>query len=91
MAGKPIGKAAMTATERQRRWRAGVRYEKLRAELKALRPKRPIQRSHSLEERGLDPYFTCPEAIKSLILLEGDRIPQRLWEPCAGSGAIVQE
>jgi hypothetical protein len=38
---------------------------------------------------GLDPYFTCPEAIASLIALEGDRLPQRLWEPAAGDGAIV--
>ena len=29
---------------------------------------------------GLDPYFTCPEAIASLIALEGDRLPQRLPE-----------
>lgn len=39
---------------------------------------------------GLDPYFTCPEAIASLIALEGDRLPLRLWEPAAGNGAIVR-
>lgn len=39
---------------------------------------------------GLDPYFTCPEAIASLIALEGDRLPWRLWEPAAGDGAIVR-
>ena len=37
----------------------------------------------------LDPYFTCPEAIGSLLTLEGDRLPRRLWEPAAGNGAIV--
>src|SRR5215472_951282 len=37
----------------------------------------------------LDPYFTCVEAIASLIALEGDRLPARLWEPAAGNGAIV--
>lgn len=37
----------------------------------------------------LDPYFTCAEAIDSLIALEGDRLPQRLWGPAAGDGAIV--
>jgi hypothetical protein len=37
----------------------------------------------------LDPYFTCPEAIASLIVLEGNRLPERLWEPAAGDGAIV--
>jgi hypothetical protein len=38
----------------------------------------------------LDPYFTCPEAVASLIALEGNRLPQRLWEPAAGDGAIVR-
>lgn len=38
----------------------------------------------------LDPYFTCREAIESLIILEGDRLPRRLWEPAAGDGAIVR-
>jgi hypothetical protein len=37
---------------------------------------------------GLHPYFTCPEAIASLIAPEGDRPPQRLWEPAAGNGVI---
>ena len=37
----------------------------------------------------LDPYFTCAEAIASLIALEGNHLPQRLWEPAAGDGAIV--
>jgi hypothetical protein len=39
---------------------------------------------------GLDPYFTCLEAIASLIVLEGDRLPHCLWEPAAGDGAIVR-
>src|SRR5262249_9136830 len=38
---------------------------------------------------GLDPYFTCAEAIASLIALEGPHLPKRLWEPAAGDGAIV--
>lgn len=37
----------------------------------------------------LDPYFTCREAIASLIALDGNRLPARLWEPAAGDGAIV--
>jgi hypothetical protein len=48
-----------------------------------------IQSTHTSDERGLDAYFTCPEAIETLILLEADRIPQRIWEPAAGAGAIV--
>jgi hypothetical protein len=38
----------------------------------------------------LDPYFICDEAIDSLIALEGNRLPQKLWEPAAGDGAIVR-
>jgi hypothetical protein len=48
-----------------------------------------VQSTHDFSERGLDAYFTCPEAIEALILLEGDRIPQRIWEPAGGNGAIV--
>jgi hypothetical protein len=48
-----------------------------------------IQSTHDSAARGLDAYFTCPEAIEALILLEGDRIPKRIWEPAAGDGAIV--
>jgi hypothetical protein len=48
-----------------------------------------IQSTHNFKTRGLDVYFTCREAIEAFILLEGDRIPQRIWEPAAGNGAIV--
>ena len=41
------------------------------------------------EFKDLDPHFTCREAIDCLILLEGDRLPRRIWEPAAGDGAIV--
>jgi hypothetical protein len=39
---------------------------------------------------NLDPYFTCPEAVASLLRLEGERLPQRIWEPACGDGAIVR-
>ena len=48
-----------------------------------------IQSSHDFSARGLDAYWTCPEAIRSLIVLESGRIPRRIWEPAAGTGAIV--
>jgi hypothetical protein len=48
-----------------------------------------IQSTHDFKARGLDAYFTCPEAIEALILLEGGRLPQTIWEPAAGGGAIV--
>ena len=50
-----------------------------------------INSTHDFSERGLDAYFTCPEAIRSLIALEGPRLPRRIWEPAAGDGAIVRE
>jgi hypothetical protein len=37
MIGKPLGERAMTATERQRKWRKRKRIERLRKELKAYR------------------------------------------------------
>jgi hypothetical protein len=74
---KPLGDVAMTATERQRRWRAG------------LKQKRQIQSRHTKAERKLDAYFTCPEAVVSLLYLERKYLPCTIWEPAAGDGAIV--
>ena len=49
-----------------------------------------IQSSHTREERGLDPYFTCPEAVHALLCLEAEQLPRVIWEPAAGDGAIVR-
>ena len=49
-----------------------------------------IQSTHSDDDRGLDPYFTCPEATLSLLHLERAYLPHRLWDPCAGDGAITR-
>jgi hypothetical protein len=48
-----------------------------------------IQSSHASANRGLDAYWTCAEAIESLLVLEGDRMPRRLWDPACGMGHIV--
>jgi hypothetical protein len=48
-----------------------------------------IQSSHDRQARGLDAYFTCREAILSLIKLEAEYLPRTIWEPAAGDGAIV--
>jgi hypothetical protein len=48
-----------------------------------------IQSSHDFGARGFDAYWTCNEAIRSLIALEDGRIPRQIWEPAAGTGAIV--
>lgn len=45
-----------------------------------------IQSTHSSEERGLDPYFTPPEASTALLNLEAPK--SIVWEPAAGNGAI---
>jgi hypothetical protein len=41
------------------------------------------------EFKGLDPNFTSREAIASLIVLEGQRLPHTILEPACGAGAIV--
>jgi hypothetical protein len=48
-----------------------------------------IQSTHDFGDRGLDAYWTCREAIESLIVLESGRIPLHVWEPAAGTGAIA--
>src|SRR4051794_21433307 len=49
-----------------------------------------IQGSADHDTRGLDAYFTPVEAVQALLLLEGDRLPQYIWEPAAGNGGIVK-
>jgi hypothetical protein len=44
----------------------------------------------TLGARNLDPYFSRPEVPLSLLALEGDRIPNIIWEPACGDGAIVR-
>ena len=77
---KPLGEVAMTATERQVRWRANLS--------KAAKAKRRAQRRHAYAEQNEDAYFTCPEAVISLLHLEHPYLPHALLEPCAGDGAI---
>lgn len=45
-----------------------------------------VQR-HPHAERGHDCYGTPPEAVTALLKVE--KLPRRLWEPCAGRGNIV--
>jgi hypothetical protein len=49
-----------------------------------------IQSSHHHADRGLDAYFSPPEATASLLGIEAGHLPQRIWEPAAGDGAIVR-
>jgi hypothetical protein len=52
-----------------------------------------IQSRHSRAARGLEAYWTPPEAIASLLGIEAAHLPPRLcliWEPAAGTGAIVR-
>jgi len=52
-----------------------------------------IQSRHSRAARGLEAYWTPPEAIASLLGIEAAHLPSRLcliWEPAAGTGAIVR-
>lgn len=49
-----------------------------------------IQSSHHHADRGLDAYFSPPEATLSLLSIESQHLPKRIWEPAAGDGAIVK-
>ena len=49
-----------------------------------------IQSSHHHTDRGLDAYFSPPEAAISLLHIEAQYLPQCIWEPAAGDGAIVR-
>ena len=49
-----------------------------------------IQSSHHHADRGLDAYFSPPEAALSLLAIEAGRLPDCIWEPAAGDGAIVR-
>jgi len=45
-----------------------------------------IQSRHPTADHELDAYMSPPCAVRSLIMLEGERIPRVLWEPCCGDG-----
>jgi hypothetical protein len=47
-----------------------------------------IQSSHDFEARGLDAYFSPPQAVIALLNIEKDYIPNNIWEPACGDGAI---
>jgi hypothetical protein len=49
-----------------------------------------IQSSHHHADRGLDAYFSPPEAAASLLHIEEEYLPKCIWEPAAGDGAIVR-
>jgi hypothetical protein len=49
-----------------------------------------LQSSHHHADRGLDAYFSPPEAVTSLIHIEARYLPKCIWEPAAGDGAIVR-
>lgn len=49
-----------------------------------------LQSAHKTADRGLDAYFTPPEAVASLLALERHALPGCVWEPAAGDGAIVR-
>lgn len=49
-----------------------------------------IQSSHHHVDRGLDAYFSPPEAALSLLHIEAGYLPKCIWEPAAGDGAIAR-
>jgi hypothetical protein len=45
-----------------------------------------INASHRRADRGLDAYWTPPQATRALLRIE--RLPSTIWEPACGTGAI---
>ena len=45
--------------------------------------------AHALADRGHDLYETPPVAVRALV--EAEWLPNRIWEPACGPGAIVRE
>jgi hypothetical protein len=85
MTGKPIGKAAMTATERQRRWRAKVRRQKLLAGKRDKPALRPPRNNDDVGDQ--DPPSCLTAALTEFVL--PTLPPGPIWEAAAGAGAIV--
>jgi hypothetical protein len=87
MTGKPIGDRAMTATERQRRWRQKVRRQKLLAgkrDRAALRPPR------AADDREQDLWSTPPCLTAALTEFVLPTLPADVvWEAAAGAGVLV--
>lgn len=50
-----------------------------------------MKRQHSLKDRKDDLYETHPVATKTLLKHHGHKIPDVIWECCAGRGAISRE
>jgi len=46
-----------------------------------------VNATHSHADRGLDAYWTPPQATRALMAIE--RLPQSIADPCCGSGAIL--
>jgi hypothetical protein len=49
-----------------------------------------IQSRHADADRGADPYFSPPDATATLLQIEREFLPGRIWEPAAGDGAIAR-
>lgn len=50
-----------------------------------------VNKTHSLEARGRDAYFTPRVAVLALLDIEHERMPEDLYEPAVGAGNIAKE
>lgn len=48
-------------------------------------------KTHSFKERGRDAYFSPRVAVLALLGIEGDSLPEDIYEPAVGAGNIAQE
>jgi hypothetical protein len=59
------------------------------AYLRTSKPRLRAQSAHSMDERGLDAYFSPPEAVIAFLYLERAYLPRVILDPCAGKGAFT--
>ncbi len=87
MAGKPIGKRRMTATEYQQRWRKKVGRQKL---LAGKRDRATLRPPRADDDREQDLWSTPPCLTAALIESVLPSLPAGVvWEAAAGAGGLV--
>ena len=85
MSGKPVGRVAMTPSERQRKWRAKLRRQKIWGTNLDAAARRPTPR-----RSDLDYWPTPPDLAAALVQVVLPILPPGpIWEPAAGDGHLV--
>lgn len=84
-----VDRASLTAAQLGSVRRA-LRRLAMRGKIKLEERRLRYQSSHHHADRGLDPYWTPPQAVASLLHIEAQHLPRVIWGPAAGKGHIVR-